>query len=94
MRISGIYPNPSYGRLQLDVENFPGGDASIQIFNILGQNVLSKNFKDIISGRHFMNLDLGHMKGRITGSGMFFIRIQTKTEQAVKKCIILKKLCS
>ena len=90
MRIKGIYPNPSYGRLQLDIENFPGGEASIQIFNILGQNVLSKNFKDIISGRHFMNLDLSHMQGRLTGSGMFFIRIQTKTEQAVKKCIILK----
>ncbi|MFL2982856.1 MAG: M14 family zinc carboxypeptidase [Candidatus Neomarinimicrobiota bacterium] len=90
MRIKGIYPNPSYGKLQLDIENFPGGNANIQIFNILGQNVLSKNYKNIISGRHFMSLDLSHMNGMITGSGMFFIRIQTKTEQAVKKCIILK----
>ena len=90
MRINGIYPNPSYGRLQLDIERYPGGDASVEIYNILGQNVLSKKIKNISSGRRFIDLDLSHMNGILTGSGMFFIQIKTQTEQAVKKCIILK----
>lgn len=90
MRISGIYPNPSLGRFQINIDNSPGGDASVEIFNILGQNVLSQNFQNISSGKHFIDLDLSHMNGMLTSSGMFFIRIQTQTEQAVKKCIILK----
>ena len=90
MRISGIYPNPSLGRFQINIDNSPGGDAFVEIFNILGQNVLSQNFQNISSGKHFIDLDLSHMNGILTSSGMFFIRIQTQTEQAVKKCIILK----
>ena len=90
MRISGIYPNPSLGRFQINIDNSPGGDAFVEIFNILGQNVLSQNFQNISSGKHFIDLDLSHMNGMLTSSGMFFIRIQTQTEQAVKKCIILK----
>jgi len=90
MRISGIYPNPSLGRFQINIDNSPGGNASVEIFNILGQNVLSEKFQNISTGKHFIDLDLSHMNGMLTSSGMFFIRIQTQTEQAVKKCIILK----
>jgi len=35
-------------------------------------------------------LDLNTMKGIPTGSGMFFVRIETLKEQVVKKCVILK----
>ena len=46
--------------------------------------------QNIPKGKHFINLDLGHLNGMVTGSGMFLVRIRTQTEQAVKKCIILK----
>jgi hypothetical protein len=90
MRISGVYPNPSIGRFQIDIDGSPGGNAVIEVFNLLGQNIITKNFQSIPKGKHFINLDLGNMNGVVTGSGMFFVRIRTQTEQAVKKCIILK----
>ena len=90
MRISGVYPNPSIGRFQIGIDGSPGGNAVIEVFNLLGQNIITKNFQNIPKGKHFINLDLGSMNGMVTGSGMFFVRIRTQTEQAVKKCIILK----
>ena len=90
MRISGVYPNPSIGRFQISIDHSPGGDAVIEVYNLLGQNILTQNFQNIPKGKHFINLDLGHLNGMVTGSGMFFVRIRTQTEQAVKKCIILK----
>ena len=90
MRISGVYPNPSVGRFQISVDHFPGGSAVIEVFNLLGQNILTQKFQNTSKGKHFINLDLGHLNGVITGSGMFFVKIRTQTEQAVKKCIILK----
>ena len=90
MQISGVYPNPSVGRFQISVDHFPGGNAVIEVFNLLGQNILTQKFQNTSKGKHFINLDLGHLNGMVTGSGMFFVKIRTQTEQAVKKCIILK----
>ena len=90
MRISGVYPNPSVGRFQISVDHYPGGNALIEVFNLLGQNILTQKYQNTSKGKHFINLDLGLLNGMTTGSGMFFVKIRTQKEQAVKKCIILK----
>ena len=88
MRINGIFPNPSFGKLQVNVDNYPGGAATLNIYNLLGQNILSKNINNLPYGKHYIELDLKN--GLVASTGMYFIRIQTQKEQAVKKCIILK----
>ena len=88
MRINGIFPNPSFGKLQVNVDNYPGGSATLNIYNLLGQNILSKNINNLPYGKHYIELDLNN--GLVASTGMYFIRIQTQKEQAVKKCIILK----
>ena len=88
MRINGIFPNPSFGKLQVNVDNYPGGSATLNIYNLLGQNILSKNINNLPYGKHYIELDLNN--GLAASTGMYFIRIQTQKEQAVKKCIILK----
>ena len=90
MKLNGLYPNPSNGRFQMDLANFPGGQGTIRVFNLLGQEIYSKKIQYMSAGRHFINLDLNTMKGIPTGSGMFFVRIETLKEQVVKKCVILK----
>ena len=90
MKINGLYPNPSFGKLQINIDNYPGGEAKVNIFNILGQNIFSRKINNIPSGKQNLNLDLNHVDGLSTSAGMYFIKIQTQKEQAVKKCIILK----
>ncbi len=91
LSISGIYPNPSYGNLLVNIDNFSSGDATLNIYNILGQNIFSQKISNLSYGNRSIDLDLSTLGGHKIGSGMFFIQIKTTTEQAVKKCLILKK---
>ena len=91
MAITGIYPNPSHGRFQLDIANYPGGNGSIRIFNILGQEIKSFDLQKLSAGRHYFDLNLNNINGRPMSSGMVFVRVESGNEQLVKKFIILKK---
>ena len=90
MTISGLYPNPSNGRIQMDLANFPGGNTTIRIFNLLGQEINSFDIQKLSTGRQFIDLNLNNLNGSSLSSGMVFIRIETANQQLVKKCIILK----
>ena len=91
MKITGLYPNPSYGQFQLDIANYPGGNGMIRIFNILGQEIKSFDLHKLSAGRQYFDLNLNNINGRPISSGMVFVRIESGNEQLVKKFIILKK---
>ena len=74
----------------MDIANFPGGQGTIRVFNLLGQEIYSTKIQYMSAGRHIMNLDFNTMQGIPTGSGMVFVRVETLEERIVKKCIILK----
>ena len=90
MKINGLFPNPSNGQFQMDLDNFPGGKATIRVFNLLGQEIRSFDLKKLSPGRQFIDMDLNNLNGRSLSSGMVFVRIETENQQLVKKCIILK----
>ena len=90
LEIHSLFPNPSYGKFQLGLSNFTGGEAVITVFNLLGQNILSKSFSDLRPGSHQIRLDLNDLNGLPLGSGVYFIQFESLKEQAIKKCIILK----
>tara|TARA_B100000073_G_scaffold193423_1_gene160125 strand:+ start:14265 stop:16568 length:2304 start_codon:yes stop_codon:yes gene_type:complete len=90
LRVSGLFPNPSRGNFQFDLLNFSGGSATINIFNLLGQRIFTNTLQELDKGKHSIQIDLNRENGLYTSSGVYFIRIETKNEQAVKKCIILK----
>jgi hypothetical protein len=90
MKINGLYPNPSNGHFQVDLANFPGGKATIRVFNLLGQEIFIQQYQKMSPGSQFIHLNLNNMNGLPTSSGMVFVRVETLTEQVVKKCVILK----
>lgn len=90
LRISGLFPNPSKGSFTFDLLNFSGGNASVNIFNLLGQKIFHNNFQGLSKGKQSIQINLNRESGLFASSGVYFIRIETKNEQAVKKCIILK----
>ena len=89
-QISSLYPNPSNGRFNLELEGFDGGMLNIKIFNVLGQEIQSIKLNQVSKGKQFFDLNLNNLNGIPTGSGMIFVRVETKKEQVVKKCIIIK----
>ncbi len=90
MVINGLNPNPSNGRFQIDLANFPGGFATIRVFNLLGQEIKSIDLNNLSAGRQIIDLNLNNLNGRPLSSGMVFVRVETKKQLLVKKCIILK----
>ena len=64
MRINGLYPNPSRGQFHIDLTNFPGGDGTIRIFNLLGQEIKSIDLKKLSPGRQFIDLNINNINGR------------------------------
>ncbi len=90
MVINGIFPNPSDGRFKMEIDNFPGGESSLLIYNLLGQEVKHVTLGNLSPGRRFINFDLIGFDGRSLGSGMYFVKIQTPKMKAIKKCFVLK----
>ena len=89
MSISAIYPNPSNGRFQIDLANFPGGQGTVRVFNLLGQEIRNYDLNGLSPGRHFLDMDTNGSNGRPMGSGMVFVRVETKKEQVIRKCVLL-----
>ncbi|MBI90220.1 MAG: hypothetical protein CMG60_09050 [Candidatus Marinimicrobia bacterium] len=90
MVINGIYPNPSEGRFKMEIDNFPGGESSLFIYNLLGQEVKHVALGNLSPGKRFINFDLIDFNGRSLGSGMYFVKIQTPKMKAIEKCFVLK----
>ncbi|MAV69477.1 MAG: hypothetical protein CMG04_01490 [Candidatus Marinimicrobia bacterium] len=90
MVINGIFPNPSDGRFKMEIDNFPGGESSLLIYNLLGQEVKHVTLGNLSPGKRFINFDLIGFDGRSLGSGMYFVKIQTPKMKAIKKCFVLK----
>jgi hypothetical protein len=89
LRISSIYPNPSNGRFQVNTDSEIGAVSKVKIFNILGQEIYSKQLK-LVSGEKNILLDIRNFDGLNTGSGMFFVQIESQKKQAIQKCVIIK----
>ena len=90
LKIHSLFPNPSYGKIELGLSKYSGEEPFLRVYNLLGQNILSKKLKDLQSGKHHIQLDLNQLSGRTLGAGVYFIQLETIKEQAIKKCIILK----
>ena len=88
--IRGIYPNPSYGSLRLDISSWQGNPAKVKVFNILGQELMSKSIDIYSKGDFFLDLDFTEITKGIVSSGMLFITIESDYHKVVRKCIMLK----
>ncbi len=88
--ISGVYPNPSYGSLRLDISSWQGNPAKVKVFNILGQELMSKSIDIYSKGDFFLDLDFTELTKGLVSSGMLFITIESDYHKVVRKCIMLK----
>ena len=43
-----VFPNPSFGKINLDIQSWQGGPASVRIYNVLGQQVYGKRFESLV----------------------------------------------
>lgn len=73
-----LYPNPLSNTNVLNIISAENGDKNITIYNVLGENVLSRTILN-----NTKSIELGEIN-----SGIYFIKIKQNDKTAIKKIII------
>jgi hypothetical protein len=80
------YPNPFNPSTKIQFALPVGGNVTLKVFNLLGQEVQTLiNNQVIPAGRHEVIFDASNLP-----SGIYFYRIHTDSFAQVKKMILLK----
>jgi hypothetical protein len=88
--VQNIFPNPSYGKFQLEISSWQGGPAKVKVYNILGQQIMSRSIDIRKKGDLFLDLDFTELTKGLVSSGMIFVAVEANNQKFVRKCIILK----
>ena len=81
--VSQNRPNPTQGRTSIDIELEHSDIVHIEIRNMLGQLVLTKNYGNIINGKHVIQLNLINLK-----QGIYFYTVYADQLSKTRKLII------
>lgn len=74
-----VYPNPTSGFLQLEMEHFSGNSIHISIYNEIGSVI---KMVDLDSRTGKVNLDISELT-----NGIYFINVQTDNQNYIQKII-------
>ena len=85
------YPNPFNPVTEIKYEIPKRSDVSIKIFDILGNEVFSRNFEGINQGYHSIKWNAKNINGGPVSAGLYFYTLDVKnTFRKTKKMILLK----
>lgn len=80
-----IYPNPAKEEVNLVVKSPESGKIVLEIFNILGEIVFSKNYDELAIGESHITPQISDLP-----SGIFLVRLKTEENTVTKKLAIVK----
>ena len=84
------YPNPFNPETNFEYQLPQAGHVSIEIYNILGQNVRTLLSENKEAGVYTAHWDGANNDGSIVPSGIYFYRVTTGDFSSVKKMIMIK----
>ncbi|RKZ32448.1 hypothetical protein DRQ33_05900 [bacterium] len=85
-----ISPNPFNTRCQIKIELPKDEQVNLEIYDINGKNIYSKNFGELCEGLHNFNWNGETEYGEPLPSGIYFIKIKIGTKNKITKVILLK----
>ena len=74
-----IFPNPTEGKVNLVVGETLQGKAIIEVYNLLGERMMTKNMSRLLQGET-ISLDLSHLV-----SGLYIVKLSTENGSCSKK---------
>jgi len=84
------YPNPFNPSTTISYDLPIAGRVRLTVCNVLGQTVATLEDERRAAGRYSVTWDGTDTHGCALASGVYFYRIETATETAVRKMIFLK----
>jgi len=85
--MGNAYPNPFKTQTSIALAIKAGENASVTIYNILGQAVKTYNVSE---GTHTINWDGRDSHNNACGSGIYFYKLQSPTMNQTKKMVIVR----
>ncbi len=88
-----IYPNPFVAGQKPLLVNFSLGrneDVRLTVFNVIGQEVVTLLADRMAAGNYSQPWDGLKANGEPVPSGIYFIRLQTETAQAIRRFVVLR----
>ena len=80
-----VYPNPAKGKISVSLDLKKAGNVQLDLYNELGERVMSKNISSHSSGNHILNLETNSIR-----NGAYILKIQLKNEVRVFRVVIAK----
>ncbi len=84
------YPNPFNSSTMISYSLPRPGQVGIEILNILGQVIRSFDAELQPAGRHTIEWDAKNDGGEAVASGVYFFKVSSRNQSAVKKIVLLK----
>ncbi len=80
-----VYPNPASASANINIELTNTSDVSINIYNMLGQLVITENHTKLSAGNHLYSVDVSNW-----ANGMYNVVIHTNNGWISKKLVVNK----
>ena len=84
------YPNPFNPATTIDYSLLRQSHVTIEVFNILGQQIRTLVDADITAGEHSVVWDGADEAGKAVASGIYFYRMQTEEYSGTRKRLLIK----
>lgn len=78
-----VYPNPTSGRVIVELANEPAGNATVEIFDALGRTVAAAIETSSVGSTQKITLNIGHL----SGGQVFFIRVSVDGKTGTYKML-------
>jgi hypothetical protein len=86
----GNYPNPFNPSTTITFSLPQSGNVKLSVYNLRGQKVKTLTQSDLIRGFHKVIWDGKDDSGRLAGSGIYFVRIETGGQSFARKVMMVK----
>jgi hypothetical protein len=80
-----IYPNPNSGDANINLELTSNENVTINVYNSVGQVVMSFNKGTLSAGVHTLNMDLSSLE-----NGFYFVTVSAGEQTTTKKITLVK----
>jgi len=84
------YPNPFNSTTMIRFDLPKIGDVTINVYNLIGQEVITLVNEVLPAGQHTITWDGRHQTGAFVGSGVYWLRMETAQYTQMRKMLLVK----
>jgi immune inhibitor A len=84
------YPNPFNPTTVIEFTISQGSDVTLEVFNVLGQKIITAVDGDLPAGTHSVSWDGADYSGDPVASGIYFYRLTAGEEEIVRKMVLVR----